>query len=299
MTSASFPTSFADALRLFGWTSFFVVLLTSCARNQEEPPCEIVYVKRPSLYYLARDGDSLDSIAQSHGMTVHELHSLNRFGDNDVIVPGQRVLIRPGDAAESLTVNENNVVATPLSSHHQPTDGELVDDEDATGDDSQKNEELSTKDSDDLNEGRIYNKKEIGDKSTLSDTEKEELAKNKYEWPVKGEIIQGFSKTNPGINIKAPEGTPVKCIAKGIVKYDGSEPVDGFGILVMVQHADQTLSLYGNLKESIVKNGMIIKRGQILGKVGKTGNSKTTPQLHFQIRATNKHKLINPITVLK
>lgn len=108
-----------------------------------------------------------------------------------------------------------------------------------------------------------------------------------FRWPVRGKVIAGFGpKTtggqNDGINVAVPEGTPIKAAEDGVVAYAGSE-LKGYGNLVLVRHANGFVTAYAHASELSVKKGETIKRGQVIGKAGATGNV-TSPQLHFEVR---------------
>jgi len=108
-----------------------------------------------------------------------------------------------------------------------------------------------------------------------------------FRWPVRGRVIQGFGpKTsggqNDGINVAVPEGTPIKAAEDGVVAYAGNE-LKGYGNLVLVRHANGYVTAYAHASELGVKKGETIKRGQVIGKAGATGNV-TSPQLHFEVR---------------
>jgi murein DD-endopeptidase MepM/ murein hydrolase activator NlpD len=108
-----------------------------------------------------------------------------------------------------------------------------------------------------------------------------------FRWPVRGRIIQGFGPKpsggqNDGINVSVPEGTPIKAAEDGVVAYAGSE-LKGYGNLVLVRHANGFVTAYAHASELNVKKGETVKRGQVIGKAGSTGNV-TGPQLHFEVR---------------
>ena len=108
-----------------------------------------------------------------------------------------------------------------------------------------------------------------------------------FRWPVRGRVITGFGpKTsggqNDGINVAVPEGTPIKAAEEGVVAYAGSE-LKGYGNLVLVRHANGFVTAYAHASELSVKKGETVKRGQVIGKAGATGNV-TSPQLHFEVR---------------
>ena len=95
------------------------------------------------------------------------------------------------------------------------------------------------------------------------------------------------SGSHPGIDIKAPVGTPVYAIANGLVVKQKNQST-GFGIHIVISHPNfpgyknNILSAYAHLSKSIVDEMQVVKKGQIIGYVGKTGMA-TTPHLHFQI----------------
>ena len=108
-----------------------------------------------------------------------------------------------------------------------------------------------------------------------------------FRWPVRGRVIAAYGaktsgKQNDGINVAVPEGTPVKAAEDGVVTYSGNE-LKGYGNLVLVKHSNGYVTAYAHASELMVKRGDTIKRGQIIGKAGQTGDV-SSPQLHFEIR---------------
>lgn len=121
-----------------------------------------------------------------------------------------------------------------------------------------------------------------------------------FEWPVKGAIIGQYGagvmgRRNDGVNIAAPVGTPVRAAADGEVVYRGSE-LDGYGNLILIKHQDNFVSAYAHNDVMLVKKGDIVRQGQVIAKVGKTG-SATEPQLHFEIRQNLKS--VDPLAFLE
>lgn len=121
----------------------------------------------------------------------------------------------------------------------------------------------------------------------------------KFDWPLRGQVVAGFGPQpggvqNDGINIVAAAGTPVRAAAAGNVLYAGEE-VRGFGRLVLIGHADGYVTAYAHNEELSVTRGASVAKGQVIAKVGQTGNV-TSPQLHFEIRQRNK--AIDPLPLL-
>jgi murein DD-endopeptidase MepM/ murein hydrolase activator NlpD len=112
-----------------------------------------------------------------------------------------------------------------------------------------------------------------------------------FTWPVKGEIIAEFGPSqrgvhNDGVNIAAKQGVKVGAAARGRVAYVGSN-IKSFGRLVLIKHDGGIITAYAHLDEIAVKEGDLVKVGQAIGSVGKSGRVET-PQLHFEIRKSRQ-----------
>lgn len=108
-----------------------------------------------------------------------------------------------------------------------------------------------------------------------------------FRWPVRGRVITAYGartngKSNDGINVAVPEGTPVKAAEDGVVAYAGNE-LKGYGNLVLVRHSNGYVTAYAHASDVLVKRGDSIKRGQVIAKSGQSGEAGS-PQLHFEIR---------------
>lgn len=106
-------------------------------------------------------------------------------------------------------------------------------------------------------------------------------------WPVEGRVIgdfgpKGGGRYNDGINIAAPAGTRVRAAESGIVAYTGNE-LRGFGNMLLLKHANSWITFYAHNQELLVKRGEQVRRGQVIARVGSSGNVDQ-PQLHFQMR---------------
>ena len=109
----------------------------------------------------------------------------------------------------------------------------------------------------------------------------------KFLWPVRGRLIVGFGPRkggfhNDGINIAAPEGTPVLAAENGVVVYAGNQ-LQGFGNMVLVKHSGGWMTAYAHNSKLLVRRGDTVRRGQKISQVGSSG-SVSRPQLHFELR---------------
>ena len=90
-----------------------------------------------------------------------------------------------------------------------------------------------------------------------------------------------------GIDLVAPLGTPVVAPAKGVVITAKRSPT--FGNLIEIKHED-FISRFGHLQEFTVKAGDRVSQGEIIGKLGNSGNS-LGPHLHYEIQDKKKKNL--------
>lgn len=109
----------------------------------------------------------------------------------------------------------------------------------------------------------------------------------KFRWPVRGRIISGFGPRkdgshNDGIDISVPMGTEIRAAGEGVVAYAGDE-LKGYGNLVLIRHNNGWVSAYAHAREMLVKRGDKVRRGQVIGRAGKSG-AADQPMLHFELR---------------
>jgi murein DD-endopeptidase MepM/ murein hydrolase activator NlpD len=95
-----------------------------------------------------------------------------------------------------------------------------------------------------------------------------------------GESSYLWSSTHTGQDFSAPYGTPIRAAGDGTIVsagYDGS-----YGQKIVIVHADGTETWYAHMS-SFVRTGGEVKAGDVIGRVGSTGNS-TGNHLHFEAR---------------
>ena len=110
-------------------------------------------------------------------------------------------------------------------------------------------------------------------------------------WPAPGRLTSRFGyRTHPiygdrrlhaGIDIGAGTGTPVRSADDGVVllSYFSSS----YGNLIVIDHGGGISTMYAHQSARLVTAGQRVARGQLIGRVGSTGNS-TGPHLHFEVR---------------
>ncbi|HTG81492.1 MAG TPA: M23 family metallopeptidase [Geobacteraceae bacterium] len=84
-----------------------------------------------------------------------------------------------------------------------------------------------------------------------------------------------------GYDIAVPVGTPVHPTQKGTVYFAG--PYKGYGNLVVVEHGEGYVTMYGHNSEILVKAGEKVDTDTVIALAGSTGRS-TGPHVHYEIR---------------
>ena len=103
--------------------------------------------------------------------------------------------------------------------------------------------------------------------------------------------ISGVYKMHEGVDLSAPQGTPIYAAKSGKVTTTSFQ-AGGAGYYVSINHGDGFSSVYMHMTHYIVKPGNYVNAGQVIGYVGSTGGS-TGPHLHFGISYNGKY--VNPL----
>lgn len=98
-------------------------------------------------------------------------------------------------------------------------------------------------------------------------------------------------RLHTGIDYAAPQGTPVRASADGVITFKGRK--GGYGNAVMIRHAGGIETLYAHLSAFSQVQGNV-RGGEVIGFVGSTGRS-TGPHLHYEARINGQP--VNPVSV--
>jgi murein DD-endopeptidase MepM/ murein hydrolase activator NlpD len=219
--------------------------------------------------YVVREGDTLSAIAQMFGVSVNTIAWANDIRGGRISV-GQQLVILPISGVS-----------------HKVAKGDTL-------------QSIAKKYKADLGEILAYNglasnaKLALGDVVIVPDGEVTAVASSGsvavsapsgyYKHPVPGaRKTQGLHGHN-GVDFGAPIGTPVLASAEGTVIIARSSGWNGgYGLYVVVSHANGTQTLYSHLSQVNVTVGSRVERGETIGRIGNTGKS-TGPHLHFEVR---------------
>ncbi len=118
-----------------------------------------------------------------------------------------------------------------------------------------------------------------------------EQLRGRLNWPVRGDVLSGFGahengdQISAGLLIAAKEGSDVRAVSHGRVVY--ADWLRGYGLLLIVDHGDGYLSLYG-YNEALLKDvGDWVDAGDAVATSGDSGGRKT-PGLYFELRYQGK-----------
>lgn len=116
--------------------------------------------------------------------------------------------------------------------------------------------------------------------------------KGKLPWPTSGKIVRSFGSMDQssgtrwnGVLIRAEEGSEVRAIHYGRVVF--SDWLRGFGLLLIIDHGNGYLSLYGHNQSVYRETGDWVNANEIISSVGKSGGYNQAG-LYFEIRRNGK-----------
>ena len=123
-------------------------------------------------------------------------------------------------------------------------------------------------------------------------------------WPVRSGWVSSYygMRRDPfhgrpafhqGIDFSASKGTEIRSAAAGMVEFSGRK--EGYGLMVQIRHGNGYHTRYGHASKLLVKAGQVVKRGEVIARVGSTGRS-TGPHLHFEVLKDGKPA--NPLKFL-
>ncbi|HSH76564.1 MAG TPA: M23 family metallopeptidase [Longimicrobiales bacterium] len=120
-------------------------------------------------------------------------------------------------------------------------------------------------------------------------------------WPVEARLTSDFGLrlrgSSPdfhrGVDLDVPSGTAVHAMAEARVRFAGV--MRGFGNVVWLDHGGAILSVYAHLSRIGVREGDRVRRGQMIGLSGATGDA-TSPHLHFEVWRWGRE--VDPVPLL-
>ena len=120
-------------------------------------------------------------------------------------------------------------------------------------------------------------------------------------WPVEGPLVSPFGlrlqgsrpDLHRGVDIRVPDGTEVRSMAPGTVRFAGT--MSGYGNVIWLDHRGGVMTVYGHLSSIHVKKGEEVTGRQIIALSGHSGNA-SGPHLHFEVWRHGRE--VDPVPLL-
>ncbi|MGY2936160.1 murein DD-endopeptidase MepM/ murein hydrolase activator NlpD [Bradyrhizobium sp. GM6.1] len=232
-------------------------LMASVAAAPAPAAKPVAAVAAPSSTHFVNHGDTLASIARKNHISAAELARANGLDPSAKLKLGARLAV-PGakTAAVAAPLAAAPVGAAPVAGTLQPVA--------AAPAPATKMAAVAAP----VQSARLAQATaNVEDKAADTPAKAAETtsALPTFRWPVRGKVVTSYGaktngKSNDGINLAVPEGTPVKAAEDGVVAYSGNE-LKGYGNLVLVRHSNGYVTAYAHASELMVKRGDTIKRG--------------------------------------
>ena len=257
-------------------------------------------------------GETLYRIARGLGITPGALANMNGISVSTPLAVGQ-VLIVPAPAPPSTSPAASSSEAEGSDSHVLPP--ALAAAFEASGTATPEETSSSTRAGEAAGasgrtappagrDGRVSGRIES---SVLSAMPQSQIPKapvatvrrssGQLQWPLRGVLYARFGRKgkspHDGIDLAAPAGTPVRTAGEGAVLFAG--PQQGYGLLVIIEHAHGLVTVYAHNRDLRVRTGQRIREGQVIATVGESGKT-SGPHLHFEVRQDGAP--IDPLEIL-
>ncbi|MDF2964915.1 MAG: uncharacterized protein K0Q51_303 [Rickettsiaceae bacterium] len=258
-----------------------------------EEPIHSLQVKATNNFETVtfQEGDSLNQLASDFAVSENALIIANRLEPNEVIRPGRKLII-PKVVTHIVKENENLEMIAEEFNQDLPLLARL----------NNVNPPYR------VNAGVVIeiivepDLRAANNKVVARNINAQELPKESREvtlipkkaptfiMPAQGKLKKKFREAEgikkEGIIITASLNTPVKAVADGQVTFSGNKP-ESFGNFIIIKHTNNSLSAYAHLNNVKVNKNRLVKKGDIIGNVGKTGNA-TEPELYFALKVDGK-----------
>ncbi len=215
-----------------------------------------------TVAHIVAPGETLWRIATAYGARVEDVMARNGLREDDVLKPGQRLVIVTRPAPR-----QRETAAAPLRRQAE-------------------------RDAPALEPGKVGAPKGAKPPAQVG-------ADGTFLWPTRGIITSRFGwrryrRHHGGVDLASPHGTPIFATRDGVVTYSGWR--NGYGQVVYIDHEAGLTTIYGHASELLVAAGKKVKRGEMIARVGCTGWC-TGAHLHFEVRINDIS--VNPLQYLR
>ena len=280
---------------------FLIFFIFSCLSPQLQK------AQASGVYHLVKKHETVGSIARAYGVSVQDLVAANKIEDVNAINENSVLFIPSAgqvidDTAEVINADidrQPNAQKNDSTGMDEKTGGK----ESGSKESSPPKDSSTVKTIQDSAAVKISSKKSPGKKTesvreTLVTDKKVNPGRNKFIWPVRGDIKARFgvqpNKTNNNW-IKIVTGTKkkVKAAEAGTVIFSSKLPV--FGETMIIRHKDKFSTVYTHLKKRLVSIDKRVTKGDIIAEMGEKDDAGEI-YMNFEIRL--KGKACDPLLYL-
>lgn len=232
--------------------------------------------------YTVQEGDTPGKIAADFEVSLNTILWANNLTASSIISPNQELTILPVSGVLH-TVQKGDTLSS-IAKKYQASSGDIFVFNDLKDESSiQTGQDLIIPD------GRLSSATALsvsaGLKPMTIDISDWPDIDNFYVYPTSGGWNRGIFHYYNAVDIISSCGSPIYASADGIiVEASGTGRYNyGYGNLIKIQHYNGTTTVYGHLSELSVKEGDKVYQGDLIGKMGDTGNAECC-HLHFEVR---------------
>jgi murein DD-endopeptidase MepM/ murein hydrolase activator NlpD len=114
------------------------------------------------------------------------------------------------------------------------------------------------------------------------------------EYGMRTDPFHGDKRWHGGVDFAGRMGSDIIAVASGVVTWSGQR--SGYGKMIEINHSDGFVTRYGHNSENIAKLGAIVKKGELIAKMGSSGRS-TGPHVHFEVFKNGR--TVDPATYIR
>ncbi len=227
--------------------------------------------------YVVREGDTLSQIAHMFDVSAKTILWANDISNPSKIRPGDTLVILPITGVRHV-VKKGDTIASIAKKYSGDVDDILAYNQLASS------EDIVVGDTVVIPDGTIAPTPTKSSTPARSGSIASGGGSAGFTHPLPGSVrSQGIHGYN-GVDLAAPAGTPILAAAAGEVIVSRSSGWNGgYGLYVVIKHANGTQTLYSHMSKNAVAIGAKVSAGEVIGYVGNTGRS-TGNHLHFEVR---------------
>ncbi len=233
----------SEISKMFGVSVNTIVLANDIKGGVIHPGDSLIILPITGLQHTVIKGETLASLAKTYKADAHEIAQYNDLADGASLSVGDTVIIPNGDTGPAVS----QIVSSGTSKTKTTKITKFV-------------------------------------PARLRGTGGPDMG-SYFAWPVGGGAITQSLHGLNAVDIGAAKGTDIYAAADGVViiaRFNGAWN-GGYGNYIVIQHDNGTQTLYGHASKILVSAGDTVSQGDLIGKVGSTGES-TGPHLHFEVR---------------